>query len=76
MIIASLLFFFFFFVIEMEKNDGGSSKVMGDVQEQGESSAKWIKCRIEEEAFCCDDCTKPLRPPIFQVNSFDKRTFC
>jgi len=56
----------------MEKEDGGgssSSKSTGDVDEQGESIAERIKCTIEKAVFCCDVCTKPFSPLIFQVNS-------
>ncbi|WVZ72066.1 hypothetical protein U9M48_020582 [Paspalum notatum var. saurae] len=51
--------------MEMERNDGSNGKSTGHAQEQRDVSAR-LKCSIEEEAFCCDACTKPLRPPIFQ----------
>ncbi|CAO2198777.1 unnamed protein product [Urochloa humidicola] len=60
--------------MEMETNDDNTNKRTGDAQGQGESSAKRLKCSIEVEAFCCDVCTKPLRPPIFQCT--EGHIFC
>ncbi|CAO2174432.1 unnamed protein product [Urochloa humidicola] len=48
------------------ERDGNTGKRKGEAQEQGESSAKRLSCRIESEPFCCDYCTKILKPPIFQ----------
>ncbi|KAF8780044.1 hypothetical protein HU200_002012 [Digitaria exilis] len=52
----------------MKPNNDNTSKGTGDAQEQEESSSRRLKCSIKAEAFCCDVCSKPLRPPIFQCH--------
>nr|CAB3472401.1 unnamed protein product [Digitaria exilis] len=55
--------------LEKETTNAGNntSKREGEAQEQRDSSAKRLKqCSIEADAFCCDVCSKPLTPPIFQ----------
>ncbi|KAF8724576.1 hypothetical protein HU200_020841 [Digitaria exilis] len=72
--LAPVVWILHILVMDMKPNNDNTSKGTGDAQEQEESSSRRLKCSIKAEAFCCDVCSKPLKPPIFQCH--EGHLFC
>ncbi|KAK3163756.1 hypothetical protein QOZ80_1AG0007950 [Eleusine coracana subsp. coracana] len=58
------------------ERDGDTNKRKGEEAQQEEYSAKRLKGTIGSDAFSCDACTQPLKPPIFQCSTMGHFFLC